>query len=251
MKIQTVIIEDEVNARKALMNMLSFYCPTVEVTGQADTIERGTKLIQGLSPDLLLLDVQLPDGTGFDLIKKIKKRNFKLVFITAYDEYALKAIKLSALDYLLKPVKPNELTGAINKVAEAMENEERISLQLETCIENVHHTNQNKKIILNTSDNIHVLEVKKIIRCEASENYTNIFVKDKPKIMLAKTLKEFEEMLTTYGFFRIHQSHLINLDFVDSYVKKGAGVALLKTGDRIPVSTRRKEGFLKALETIL
>jgi two-component system LytT family response regulator len=250
MNIKTIIIEDEVNARKALINMLSFYCPEVEIAGHAASVKEGIALIEKTSPNLLLLDVHLPDGTGFDLVKKIKKKDFKIVFITAYDQYALKAIKLSALDYLLKPVKPDELRLAISKVQEAIESEERINLQIDTCIDNFSKASQDKKIILNTIDNLFVIEVKHLIRCEASENYTNIFIEGKNKIMISKTLKEFEEMLSAYGFFRIHQSHLINLQYVDSYEKKGGGNVRLKTGERVPVSTRRKENFLKVLKSI-
>ncbi len=251
MEIKTIIVEDEVNARKALENMLNFYSESVKVIGTAATVAEGVALIQKESPDLILLDVNLPDGTGFDLVKKLRNNTAKLVFITAYDEYALKAIKLSALDYLLKPVKPNELTSAIKKVEEALEIEERINLKIDTCIENYKNSNQDKKIIINTTDNLFVIEVKKLIRCESSENYTHIFIDGKDRITVAKTLKEFEEMLTSYGFFRLHQSHLVNLNFVEAYEKKSGGYARLLSGERIPVSSRRKENFLKALEAIV
>ncbi len=247
MKIKTIIVEDEINARKALVNMLNFYSKDMEIAGEARNVKEGIELIKNNNPDLVLLDVRLPDGTGFDVIEKLKKYNFKLVFITAYNEYALRAIKLSALDYLLKPVKPDELRRAIEKVREAIEHDERLNLQIETCIENVKNHNRNKKIILNTSDNIHIVETSKLIRCEASENYTNIFIEGKNRIIVAKTLKDFEEMLVPYGFFRVHQSHLINMQFVDSFEKKAGGNAVLKEGTRVPVSSRRKEGFLKAL----
>ncbi len=251
MRIKTIIVEDEINARKALINMLSFYCKEVEVIGEAESVKGAIELITNKPPDLVLLDVRLPDGNGFDIMEKLKNKDFKLVFITAYNEYALRAIKLSALDYLLKPVKPDELRKAIAKVREIYENEELIKLQIETCVDNVKASGQNKKIILNTIDRIFVVEIENLVRCEASENYTNVFIKGKDKIMVARTLKDFEEMLTIYGFFRIHQSHLINLNYVDIYDKKGGGMLLLKNGERVPVSTRRKEGFLKALRAAL
>lgn len=249
MKIKTIIVEDEINARKALINMLNFYCKEVEIFGEAKNVKEGIEIIKNNNPDLVLLDVRLPDGTGFDLIEKLKKQEFKLVFITAYNEYALRAIKLSALDYLLKPVKPDELRKAIAKVSEAIENDERLNLNIETCISNIKEQSRNKKIILNTADNIHIVEISKLIRCEASENYSGIFIEGKNKILVARTLKEFEEMLIPYGFFRVHQSHLVNIQYVDTYEKKAGGNALLKDGARVPVSTRRKEGFLKALSS--
>ncbi|MCF8234423.1 MAG: LytTR family DNA-binding domain-containing protein [Bacteroidales bacterium] len=251
MAIKTIIVEDEVNARKALVNMLEFYEKDVEIIGQAKNLEEGIELIKNNQPDLVLLDVRLPDGTGFDLISKLKKYSFKLVFVTAYNEYALKAIKLSALDYLLKPVKPNELNRALDKVREAVENEEQLKVKYETAIENFSKPAPKRKIILNTVDSMYVLEVSGIIRCEASENYTSVYAKDKGRIMLAKTLKDFEEMLVPFGFFRVHQSHLVNLQYVDTYEKRGSGRVLLKNGEKIPVSTRRKEGFLRALEAII
>ncbi len=247
MKIKTIIVEDEINARKALENMLLFYCPEVEVAGYAATIEEGVELINRVSPDLLLLDIQIKDGTSFDILKKIKKKNLKIIFITAHDQYALKAIKLSAMDYLLKPVSPSELKKAVDKVIKALDDEEHLKLQIETTIENFGHVNQNKKIILNTNQSVFVVEIKHLIRCESNENYTNIYVEGGKQILISKTLKDFEEMLTPYGFFRVHQSHLINLQFVESFEKKGSGKVRLSTGDKVPVSSRRKEDFLKVL----
>lgn len=250
MKIKTIIIEDEANSRKALENMLLFYCPDIEIAGHAASVKEGVSLIKKKSPELIFLDVNLPDGTGFDLVKKIKNKNFKLVFITAFDKYALKAIKLSALDYLLKPVKPDELRHAVSKVQQVLEQEEQINLQIETCIDNLNNESQDKKIILNTNENIFVVEINKLIHCEANENYTNVYIKDKNKIVISKTLKEFEEMLSVYGFFRVHQSHLINLQYVDYYEKKGRGCVQLKNGESIPVSQRRKKIFFNALKSI-
>ncbi len=250
MKIRTIIVEDEVNARKAMENMLDFYFSSIEIVGTAGNVADGVKLIKKELPDLLFLDVHLPDGTGFDLIKKVADLDFNLVFVTAHNEYALKAIKLSALDYILKPVSPKELNSAIIKVQKALENKEQINLQLETCVENVKENNQQKKIILNTSDSVFVVELEKLVRCEASENYTLIIVDGKEKIMMAKTLKEFEEMLSGYGFFRTHQSHLINLNYVETFDKSNNNI-LLKTGENVVVSTRKKESFLKALQNFV
>ncbi len=251
MKIKTVIIEDEINARKALENMLSFYCPEIVVSGHATSVEAGLNLISKSPPDLLLLDVHLPDGTGFDLMKRIKKKDFKIVFVTAYDQYALKAIKLSALDYLLKPIKPDELRKAMTKVEQALEKEEQLSLQIDTALHNLNRNNPHKKLILNTSDKVFVLEIAQIIHCEAQDNYSKIYIKGKDPILISKTLKELEEMLMTYGFFRIHQSHLLNLNYVEAFEKKGSGQVRIKTGGALPVSIRKKESFFKALKAFV
>lgn len=249
MKIKTVIIEDETNARKALENMLAFYCPYIEVAGYAVSVKEGVSLIDKAKPDLVLLDVHLEDGTGFDVLQKLKKTHFRIVFVTAHDQYALQAIKLSAIDYLLKPIKPEELRFAMSKVQKALEEEEQINLQVETIIENYSKPSRDKKIILNTNSEIFVVEIKHLVHCEANENYTTIYIEGKHNILISKTLKEFEEMLSPYGFFRIHQSHLINLQFVDSYVKRGGGKVHLKTEETLPVSLRKKESFLKALQS--
>ncbi|MBN2638156.1 MAG: response regulator transcription factor [Bacteroidales bacterium] len=250
MKISTVIIEDEINARKALSNMLSFYCQEVEVKGMASSVTDGLKLLHDEQPDLLLLDIHLMDGTGFDLLKKLKKKDFKFVFTTAYDQYALKALKLSALDYLLKPIQPKELRIAIDKVKQALENDEQLNLQIDTCIHNFSQMNQDKKIILNTNDNVYVVEIKKLVHCEADENYCNIYVTGKDRIVISKPLKEVEEMLGGFGFYRVHQSHLINMSYIESVDKKGSGYVILSTGDRIPISQRKKQTFLQILKTL-
>ncbi len=250
MKINAVIIEDELNARKALENMLAIYSPDVEVIGTAESVKEGVKLLKEAAPDLVFLDVQLTDGTGFDLLNKISNRNFKLVFTTAHDQYALKAIKLSALDYLLKPLKPKEIRQAVSKVRAALEDEEQLSLQIDTCVHNFNNIDQEKKLILNTSDRIFVVEVKNLVHCEASDNYTDIYILGDKKITTSKTLKTFEELLSAYGFFRIHQSHLINMRYVESVEKKGNGMVLLSTGERLPVSLRKKQLFIQALNSI-
>lgn len=250
MKIRTIIVDDERNARKALANMLEFYCSEVELVGEAGSIDDGINLIEGEKPDLVLLDILLGKNTGFDLLKKLRKINFKLIFVTAHDEYALRAIKMSALDYILKPIKPKELISGINKVSEAIENEEKMKLKVDALVSNTVASNPEKKIIINTVGSIYVLEVKHIVRCESDENYTMIYLSNSPRIMVAKTLKDFEEMLVPYGFFRVHQSHLVNLDFIKSFEKGSGGHILLKDGEKIPVSTRRKDSFLKALSSL-
>lgn len=250
MSIRILIVEDEVNARKALANMVHYYCDDIEIIGEAKDVRQGIEMISSDPPDLVLLDVRLPDGTGFDLIEKVRQRNFKVVFITAYNEYAIKAIKLSALDYILKPVKPADLRIAISKARDAIEQDERMNLQVDTCIDNFKGMTREKKIILNTAESIHVVELSKLIRCESNENYTRIIIEGKKNIMVARTLKEFEEMLNPFGFFRTHQSHLVNLKHVETY-EKSTGQALLVDGTHIPVAVRKKEMFLRALESYL
>jgi two-component system LytT family response regulator len=248
MKIKAVIVEDESNARKALENMLDFYCHEIEIAGWAESVNKASELINNVSPQLLFLDVQIKGGTSFDVLKKLEKKDVKIIFVTAYDQYAIRAIKLSAVDYLLKPLKPDELKKAVSKAVKALEDEEHLRLQFETTLENISNIDKDKKIILNTNKSVYVIKISDLIRCESCENYTYVHVRGKNKIMISKTLKEFEEMLTSYGFFRVHQSHLVNMQFVDHYLKKGIGKVHLQTGDEIPVSTRKKDEFLRFLK---
>ena len=248
MKIKAIIVDDEENARKALLNMLEFYCQDIEIAGIAENITAAFDLIQKTTPELVFLDIQMPDGNGFELLKKFKKIPFKVIFVTAFDQFALRAIKLSAVDYLLKPVSPRDLIKSTNKVMDELAKEERLAQKLEALEENMDTSQQAKKIILNTSTNMHVLKLEDIIRCEADENYTRVMTNDGKVVMVAKTIKEFDEMLTPYGFCRIHQSHLINLNHVITYEKGSSGMVVLSSNEKVPVSGRRKEFFLSALQ---
>ncbi len=244
--IKVLVIDDEIQARKAIINMLGFYCKDVLVVGEAADVSSGLVAIQKFEPDLVLLDVEMPDGSGFDLLCKLPEIDFSLIFITAHEQYALQAFKFCALDYLLKPLKPGELQAAIDKAVKSKK--EDLILKLKAYAENTGEPNHPpRKIVLNTATNIYVINTEDIIRCEADENYTKIYFLSREKIIVAKTLKEFDELLNPFGFFRIHQSHIINLAYVDSYLKGLGGYAIMKNKEKVPVSSRRKEFFLKIL----
>ncbi len=247
MKTNAVIIDDELNARKALENMLALYCPEIQLTGMAVDVASAHELLKEIHPDLVFLDVRMPDGTGFDLLKKFRKINFKIIFVTAYDQYALHAIKLSAVDYLLKPVNPRELRTAVDKAIKQVESEEQLSRSLEVLEENIDPNQKNKKIILNTSNQMYVIRLNQIIRLESDENYTIVHIDPDKKIMVSRTMKEFEELLSLSGFCRTHHSHIINIDRVDHYQKGGSGQVVLTNGEKVPLSSRRKELFMKSL----
>lgn len=251
MMIKALIVDDEESARKALANMLEYYCKEIEVVGMTVNITEAQSLIKELEPGVVFLDIQMPGGNGFDLLKKYRHIPFKVIFVTAYDQFALKALKLSAIDYLLKPLSPRDLIKAAEKLGQQVEVEERFDQQLSTFEENMQAEKQQKKIILNTSNNMYVLRVEDVIRCEADENYTRIIDLKGKAILVAKTLKEFDAMLSPLGFCRIHQSHLINLNHVLSYEKGTGGMVILSNKERIPVSGRRKEFFLSALQSHL
>lgn len=251
MMIKALIVDDEESARKALSNMLEYYCKEIEVVGMAVNITEAQSLIKELKPDVVFLDIQMPGGNGFDLLRKYRQIPFKVIFVTAYDQFALKALKLSAIDYLLKPLSPRDLIKAIDKLGQQLEVEERFDQQLSTLEDNMMAERQQKKIILNTSNNMYILRVEDVIRCEADQNYTRIIDLKGKAILVAKTLKEFDEMLSPLGFCRIHQSHLINLDHVITYEKGTGGMVILSNKEHVPVSGRRKEFFLNSLRKYL
>jgi len=243
--IKTVIIDDELNAREAIINILKLYYTGVSVIAQAENVKSGIDIINKYNPDLVLLDVKMPDGTGFDLLKNFNAINFKVIFITAYEEYAIKAFKFSALDYILKPVDPDELITAIKKTEHSLYNKE-INLKLNAFLTNIENISKEvKKIVLKTAENIYIVNVKEIVRCKADGNYTQFFFADGKKLLVSKTLKEFYELLGEYNFFRVHQSHLINLNYLDHYEKAYGGFVKMKDNSSVPVSFRKKELLLK------
>jgi two-component system LytT family response regulator len=251
MKFRALIVDDEVNARQALNNLLKMYCQDIEVVAEAHGVKDGcTKLIE-LKPDLVFLDIRLSDGTGFDLLKKTTGQNFRVIFVTAYDQYALNAIRLSAVDYLLKPINPTELVQAVVKAINLLEHDDAFKTKIKVLEDHIAPSGgQIKRIILNTSNSMHVVDINNIIRCESDENYTYFITNDDQSILVSKTLKEFDELLTPNGFCRVHQSHLVNMYQVSSYEKGPGGMIIMKNKDKVPVSGRRKDYFLKSLELL-
>ncbi len=238
--IRAIIIDDIPEARTVLKSDLENYCPSIEVVGEAEGVVTGAKCINELKPDLVFLDIQMKDGSGFDLLEILPIKNFKLIFTTASDEYALKAFKFSAVDYLLKPIDPDELMEAVNRVEHQEKASERISL----LKENLNHP---KRIALNTLDKIHIVQVAEIVRCESSVNYTMFYFTDDTKLLVTKTLKEFDQLLSDHDFIRVHQSHLINVKFIKGFTKSD-GYIFLKDGTKIPVSTRKKQVLMEMIQ---
>lgn len=244
--IRAIIIDDEKHARENLSGLLSEYCPNVDVIGEAADQVHAEKLINELKPDLLFLDIRLSSTTGFELLGKIKSRNFGVIFVTAYDNYAIKAIKFSAVDYILKPVIPKELVEATEKFTHKVESE-RKSIQLELLIENLSKERAFKRLGVTTEDRIELLLVKQIIRLQGESNYTRIFMEGGKTILVSKTLVEFEDLLRDLGFLRVHKTHLVNMDSVKSMEKNGDLNLVLNDGSIVPVSRRRKAGVVEIL----
>lgn len=248
--IRALIIDDETNARNAVKNMLNFYCKNIEVIGEADSIESGVKSINKFNPDLVFLDMKLPDGTGFDLLNSFKKIEFKIIFVTAYNQFAVQAFKFSAIDYLLKPINPKEFVEAVTRAEQETEKNE-YKVKLEAFFSNLKPgTAGRKKIVLKTAESIHLINTDEIIRCESDKGYTEFFLQNGKKILVSKVLKEYDELLSAYGFIRTHQSHLINVNYIESFQKEDGGYILMKDQAAIPVSNRKKESILKLFEKL-
>lgn len=242
-----IIVDDEKMARETIQQMTEIYCKGSTIVDTAGSVDEAYIKIMEHQPELVFLDIEMPDGSGFDLLNKFKNIDFKVIFVTAYNEYALNAFKYSAIDYILKPVDPTDLVNAYNKARESVDNE-NLNLKMEAYFSNMSDTPKSeKKIVLKTSESIHLVRVTNIIRCESDSNYTRFFFQEGKAIIVAKTLKEYDEMLNPFGFFRVHQSHLINFDFIERYDKADGGSLVMSDGTRVPVSFRKKEQLLDFL----
>lgn len=252
--ISALLIDDDKNLRNAMKGLLALYAPGIYILGEADSVGSGILAIEVYRPDVVFLDIQLGDGTGFDILEQYALKNGSLasnvVFITAHEQYALKAFRFSALDYLLKPVDPEELRKVaekINKTVTPNNNFAHIDLLLENIRKKV---DKFKRIALSTSDGIHLFEVSDIIRLESQDNYTKFYIRNHKPVLIAKTLKEYEDLLSEQGFERIHQSHLINLAFLKSYIKKDGGYAVMADNSNLPISQRKKERLQELLKSL-
>ncbi len=244
-----LIIDDEINSIELISNLLTFSEKEIKIIGAANSVEMGYQAIKNTKPDLVFLDVQMQDGTGFDLLNRLEGFSFKVIFITAHEQYAIKAFKYSAIDYLLKPLSPIDFMLALNKVEEKISNED-MRLQLRTLSHNISEPlNQNKKIVLKTLDKIYAVQTSDIIRMESEGSYTTIFLNDGKKVIVSKLIKDFEEMLSENGFIRVHQSHLINVNYLFCY-EKSDHMIIMKDESSVPVSTRKKEHVMKLIQDL-
>jgi two-component system LytT family response regulator len=236
-----VIIDDEEKVREALMHMLSVYCPNIKVVGQAHSVESGFNLIQEIKPEVVFLDVRMPDGTGFDLLKRFLNINFYFIIISAFEEHAIQAFKVSALDYILKPVDSSDLIYAVSKLSKAINSEEN-SLKFNALLSNIGNSkNELRKIVLKTQENVFIVEIDNVIRCESQNNYTLFHLQDKSTILVSRTLKEYDDMLSPRSFIRCHQTHLVNSIHIVKFIKHPNTLLLMADGVTVPVSVRKKE----------
>lgn len=246
--ITAIIIDDELHCINKLSYLLAqHHKNTIQLLSSFQSVEEGVAAIQQLQPDLVFLDVQLNDKTGFDVLKHFDEFGFAVIFTTAYEKYAIQAIKFSAVDFLLKPIDNDELKAAIDKLKRGLSKDD-ITKKFDVLFHNLKHIDAaSKRISIPTVNGFEFLPVNDIIRCESNINYTTLYLKNEQKLTVAKTLKEFEELLSDYNFFRVHNSHLINLAYIKRYNKGKGGFVCMNDDSEIEVSTRRRDEFLKRL----
>lgn len=241
---KAILIEDEHKLREALFLMLQMVAPEkVNVIAVAESVSTAVELIDELQPDLVFMDIQLKDGSGFDVLEQCVFKKFHIIFTTAYHNYAIRAFKCSAIDYLLKPVDPSELRAAIEKIG-LLEQKFLSNIQL-TALQNSLGKSSTGRISLATQEGLHLVSLNDIIYCQTSGSYTTFNLGDGRAIIVSKPLKNYEEQLTLPDFFRIHQSYLVNLSFVDTYLKDG--IVILKDKTELPVAQRKKDEFLRLI----
>jgi two-component system LytT family response regulator len=243
-KLRTIIIDDETDAVDFISSIVGEYCPGLEVIGKAYNVIDGVQKINEKKPDLVFLDVEMPNGTGFDLLANFPDKDFEVIFITAFNHYAIKAIKFSAVDYILKPINITEFIEAVNKVTQKRtNNKNQGNDSFRMLMENLRTTHPSR-LAIPTSDGMEYLNPKDIIRIEADRSYSWFYIIGNRKILVSKHLKEFQDLLSDRYFFRSHNSHLINLKFVRKYIRKEGGYIEMTDGSEIPISRSKKDLFL-------
>ncbi|MBN1970524.1 MAG: response regulator transcription factor [Candidatus Delongbacteria bacterium] len=249
--IKAVIIDDEPAMQELNSRLLAEYFPNIKLAGTADSIESSLDLIQETKPDLVLLDIEIKGGTGFQILQQLKPYKFKVVFITAFDTFALKAIKFSALDYIVKPVNETEFQLAIQKAVDDFQNRPDNETQVDVLMDSYRKEIQSKKLVLKTIDSLHIIDISDILFCQSDNSYTTFFMSgENEKIVVSKGIKEYAELLKDYGFFRPHQSYLVNLNHVKKIDKSDGGFIIMKNKKEIPVSIRQKKQLITLLEKL-
>jgi two-component system, LytTR family, response regulator len=244
--ITAIIIDDEAKGRLALREKLLAYCPQIKLVAEAANGQEAILLIQQHKPQLIFLDIEMPRMNGFEMLNELPEKNFHIIFTTAYDQYAIKAIKYAAFDYLLKPIDIEELKAALSKVDAAESNQTK--KQVELLQQNMQHPKkQLNKLAIPTLEGLLFFDINDIIHLEANSNYTFIYFTNKTKVTASKTLKDFEELLPGDIFFRTHHSYLINLNYIKRYIKGDGGQIELQNGTYVDVARRKKEEFLKVI----
>lgn len=248
--IKAIIIDDEPAMQEVNSRLLADYFPGIALLGIADSVETGIDLIQKVKPDLVLLDIEIKGGSGFQILQHLRPYNFKVVFITAFDNYAIKAIKFSAHDYILKPVNDTEFQQAIQHTLADININANNHIQAGILIDSYKKEMQSKKLVLKTIDSFHIVDIGDILFCQSDNSYTTFYFENNERIMISKSIKEYVELLQDYSFFRPHQSYLVNLNHVKKIDKSDGGFIIMKNKKEIPVSFRQKKQLIALLEQL-
>lgn len=247
--LRAVIIDDIDAIRNKNISLIKQYCPNVTIMAEANDVKSGVEIIQKFLPDLVFLDVEMPDGTGFDLLQQLKPINFKVIFVTGFQDFAIRAFRFSAIDYLLKPIDPEDLVEAVKKAEESI-NKEMLDLKFNSLFTNIEKPKNLQKLVLKTADKLYSVNIEDIVHCESEKNYTTFYLISGLKLVVSTTLKDYETMLSPLGFFRTHQSHLINMIYFDHFIKVDGGSIVMKNKATIPLATRKKEAFLALVDQL-
>jgi two-component system, LytTR family, response regulator len=244
------IIDDEDHVRASITTMLNLYYKNAEIVGSCSSINTAVPLIHERQPDVVMLDVEVGKESGFDLFNYFSQPNFKIIFITAYQHYALQAFRFSALDYLLKPIEPDLMVAALEKAKHTLDSES-LTLKISSFLSHIDSPKkQTKKIVLKTAESVFVVNITDIIYCEADRSYTSFYLVDKSRIVVSTSLGEYEDLLVDFNFLRVHQSYLANLEYVKRYEKHDGGRLIFKNEAAVPVATRKREVLLQQLSKL-
>ncbi len=245
-KIKAILIDDELNSLQNLERKLQEFCPDVDIVAVTQKPEDGLLLIRQHQPEVVFLDIEMPRMSGFRLLEELGEYDFNIIFTTAYNNYSIDAIRISAFDYLVKPIGIEDLQKAVERLAKpkGAQTKEKIDILKKSLSDN---RSQEDKIAISTSEGIEFVPIKNILHIESKSNYSKIYLPEDKTIMVSKILKDFEEMLSSYNFLRIHNSHLINLNYIKKYIRKHGGQVMLQDGTVIEISRRKKEEFLKMI----
>ena len=251
-KYNTIIVDDEKGARESLAKMVEKYCPQIEVVAKADSMLSAYSAITSFQPDLVFLDIEMPNGNAFDLLEKLGTVDFDIIFTTAYDHYAIKAIKFSAIDYILKPIDPEELVQAVNKLDSKAEQKFLNQKKFDALLSNLRPESKSKKLAINEGDSLVFISVLDIIRCEATSNYTLFVLANGREILGTKILSEYEQMFADEDFMRVHRSHLINLKHIKKFrlSRTEKNVLTMSDDSEVEVSRRAKQELLDRISTL-
>ena len=240
----TLIIDDEQQARTNLKNFITSFCPDFKIKGEADGIETGLEKINSIQPEIVFLDVEMDDGTGFDLLDRVPKIDFEVIFVTGHNDFAIRAFRYSAIDYLLKPLNKAEFMQAVEKVRQ--KKGEHIDKRLKVMMANIQQPLA-EQFVIHTATSIHFVKTLDILRCEGEASYTEVHLTNGERITDSKNIKEYDKFLTDPRFFRVHRSHLINLHSVKTFEKEDGGFLVMADGAEIPVARRRKQALMDKL----